>query len=138
VIQSLWKEIGMRRHELSDEEWAVIRPLLPNQSRRIGRVDDRRVINGILWRFRTGSSWRDVPERYRPGTTLYNRFSRWRKAGVWGRLLDAVLKRYDGDIVMIDPSCVRVHQHGANAKEGVLPILGLRSAFHLGHHHQAI
>lgn len=109
----------MRRHEMSDEEWAIIAPLLPNNSRGIERVDDRRVINGILWRFRTGSSWRDVPERYGPRTTLYNRFSRWRKAGVWDRLLDAVSKRYDGDIVMIDSSCVRVHQHGANAKRGI-------------------
>ncbi len=82
----------MRRHELSDDEWAIIAPLLPNNSRGIARVDDRRVINGILWRFRTGSSWRDVPERYGPRTTLYNRFSRWRKAGVWDRLLDAVSK----------------------------------------------
>ena len=114
---------AMCRHELSDEEWAIIAPLLPNNSRGIARVDDRRVINGILWRFRTGSSWRDVPERYGPRTTLYNRFSRWRKAGVWDRLLDAVSKRYDGDIVMIDSSCVRVHQHGANAKKGALPIL---------------
>ena len=54
----------MRRHELSDEEWAIIAPLLPNNSRGIERVDDRRVINGILLRFRTGSTWRDVPERY--------------------------------------------------------------------------
>ena len=60
----------MRRHELSDEEWTIIAPLLPNNSRGIECVDDRRVINGILWRFRTGSSWRDVPERYGPRTTL--------------------------------------------------------------------
>ena len=113
----------MRRHVLSDEEWAIIAPVLPTNSRGIERVDDRRVINGILWRFRTGSSWRDVPERYGPRTTLYNRFYRWRKAGVWDRLLDAVSKRYDGDIVIIDSSCVRVHQHGANAKKGALPIL---------------
>ena len=113
----------MRRNELSDKEWAVIEPLLPNKSRGIERVDDRRVINGILWRFRTGSSWRHVPERYRPRTTLSNRFSRWRKAVVWDRLLGAVSKHYDGDIVMIDSSCVRVYQHGANAKKGALPIL---------------
>jgi transposase len=81
------------------------------------------VINGILWRFRTGSSWRDVPDRYGPRTTLYNRFIRWRKTGVWDRLLDAVSKRYDGDIVMIDTSCVCVHQDGANAKKGDMPIL---------------
>lgn len=97
---------------------AVIAPLLPTNTRGIERVDVRRVINRILWRFRTGSSWRDLPERYGPRTTLYDRFSRWRKAGVWDRLLDAVSKRYHGVIVMIDSSCVRVHQHGANAKKG--------------------
>ena len=82
----------MRRHELSDEEWAIIEPLLPNKPRGVPRVDDRRVINGILWRFRTGAPWRDVPERYGPRTTLYNRFVRWRAAGVWDRLLAAVLQ----------------------------------------------
>ena len=113
----------MRRHELTDHEWAVIEPLLPRNSRGVPRVYDRRVINGILWRFRTGSSWRDVPERYGPRTTLYNRFTRWRAASVWDRLLEAVSRAYDGDIVMIDSSCVRVHQHGAASKKGGLPIL---------------
>ena len=83
------------------------------------RVDDRRVLNGILWRFRTGAPWRDIPERYGPRTTLYNRFVRWRAAGVWDRILAAVSEAYDGDIVMIDSSCVRVHQHGAAVKRGV-------------------
>ena len=108
----------MRRHELTDTEWDIIEPLLPQNSRGVKRVDDRRVINGILWRFRTGSSWADVPERYGPSSTLYNRFVRWREAGIWDRLFDAVSKAYDGDIVMIDSSCVRVHQHGASAKKG--------------------
>ena len=54
----------MRNHELSDREWSIIEPVLPNKSRGVPRVDDRRVINGILWRFRTGSPWRDTPERY--------------------------------------------------------------------------
>ena len=72
----------MRRHELTDEEWAIIEPLLPNKPRGVPRVDDRRVLNGILWRFRTGTPWRDIPERYGPRTTLYNRFVRWRAAGV--------------------------------------------------------
>ena len=108
----------MRRHELSDREWAIIQPLLPQKSRGVPRVDDRRVINGILWRFRAGTPWRDVPERYGPRTTLYNRFTRWRAAGVWDRILDAISEAYDGDIVMIDSSCVRVHQHGAAGKKG--------------------
>ncbi len=113
----------MRRHELTDQEWSVIEPLLTKNSRGVHRVDDRRVINGILWRFRTGSSWRDVPERYGPRTTFYNRFTRWRAAGVWDWLLEAVSRAYDGDIVMIDSSCVRVHQHGAVGKKRGLPIL---------------
>lgn len=109
----------MRRHELSDHEWSIIQPLLPNKPRGVPRVDDRRVLNGILWRFRTGSPWRDIPERYGPHTTCYNRFVRWRKAGVWDRVLEAVAAAYDGDLIMIDSSCVRVHQHGATAKRGI-------------------
>lgn len=108
----------MRRYELSDFEWSVIQPNLPSKVRGVARVDDRRVLNGILWRFRTGSPWADVPERYGPYTTCYNRFVRRRKAGVWDRLLAAVSKAFDDDIVMIDSSCVRVHQHAATAKKG--------------------
>ena len=122
-----------RRHELTDLEWAIIAPLLPNKPRGVPRVDDRRTINGILWRFRTGSPWADVPDRYGPSTTCYNRFVRWRKAGVWDRILADISKAFDGDIIMIDSSCVRVHQHGATAKKGGLtmaawdvPVAGLR------------
>ena len=109
-----------RRHELTDLEWNIIAPLLPNKPRGVPRVDDRRTINGILWRFRTGSPWADVPERYGPSTTCYNRFVRWRKAGVWDRILADISKAFDSDIIMIDSSCVRVHQHGATAKKGGL------------------
>jgi transposase len=121
VIDSrLWKgALEMRRRfELTDFEWAVIEPLLPNKPRGVPRVDDRRVINGILWRFRTGSPWADIPERYGPHTTCYNRFVRWRKAGVWDRLLAAVSQAFDGELVMIDSSSIRVHQHGATLKRG--------------------
>lgn len=79
-----------RRYELTDHEWSILSPLLPNKPRGVARVDDRRVLNGILWRFRTGSSWAEIPERYGPPTTCYNRFVRRRKAGVWFRLLEAV------------------------------------------------
>lgn len=78
----------------------------------------RRVVYGILSQLRTDSSWRDVPERYSPRTALYNCFSRQRKAGVLDQLLDAVSKRYAGDIALIDGSSVCVHQHGASAKKG--------------------
>jgi transposase len=121
LIQGFRKELWMtrRRFELTDDEWLVIEPLLPNKPRGVPRVDDRRVINGILWRFRTGSPWADVPERYGPHTTCYNRFVRWRKAGVWDRLLEAVSQAFDGELVMIDSSSIRVHQHGATLKRGI-------------------
>ncbi|AHE54421.1 transposase [Sphingomonas sanxanigenens DSM 19645 = NX02] len=107
-----------RRYELTDREWTIIEPLLPNKQRGVPRVDDRRVLNGILWRFRSGSPWAEIPERYGPPTTCYNRFVRWRKAGVWDRLLAAVSAGFDGELVMIDSTCVRVHQHAATGKKG--------------------
>lgn len=71
----------MARFDLTDFEWSVIQPLLPNKPRGVPRVDDRRVLNGIFWRLRTGAPWADIPERYGPHTTCVNRFNRWRKAG---------------------------------------------------------
>ena len=79
----------MARFDLTDFEWSVIEPLLPNKPRGVPRVDDRRVLNGIFWRLRTGAPWADIPARYGPYTTCVNRFNRWRKAGIWDRLLQA-------------------------------------------------
>ena len=73
------------RYELSDFEWATIKPLLPNKSRGVRRVNDRRVLNGIFGVLRSGAPWRDLPVCYGPRTTCYNRFVRWRRAEIWGR-----------------------------------------------------
>jgi transposase len=108
----------MRGYELTDFEWSVIAPLLPNKPRGVPRVDDRRVLDGIFWVLRTGAPWRALPkEEFAPYTTCYNRFVRWRKAGVWDRVMAAVSQAYDGDVQMIDSSSVRVHQHAANSKK---------------------
>ena len=109
----------MSRYDLTDFEWRVIEPLLPNKPRGVPRVDDRRVLNGIFWVLRSGAPWRDLPERYGPRTTCYNRFVRWRKAGVWGQLMDAITAAHDGEIQMIDSTSVRAHQQAATAKRGV-------------------
>ena len=106
----------MGRYELSDGEWKAIEPHLPNKPRGVPRVDDRRVLNGIFWVLRSGAPWADLPERYGPRTTVYNRFNRWRKAGVWDRLMDAIVAAHDGEVQMIDTSIVRVRQQGATAK----------------------
>ncbi len=103
----------MARFDLTDFEWAVIQSLLPTKVRGGPRVDDRRALNGIFWRLRTGAPWADIPPRYGPHTTCVNRLSRWRKAGVWARILAEVSKAYE----MIDSSSIRVHQHAANAQK---------------------
>ena len=91
--------------------------------RGVKRADDRRVLNGIFWRLRTGAPWADIPVRYGPSTTCVNRFNRWRRAGHWARILQAVSEAYDGDVQMIDSSSIPVHQHGANGpKKGGDPI----------------
>ena len=105
------------RYDLTDFEWSVIEPILPMDRRGPKPRDNRRVLNGIFWVLRTGAPWRDLPERYGPYTSAYNRFNRWRKAGIWDRLMDAVVKAYDGKVQMIDSSIVRVHQHASGAKK---------------------
>ena len=84
----------MYQYELTDFEWRVIEPLLPNKPRGVPRVDDRRVLNGIFWVLRTGAPWRALPSKYGPRTTCFNRFVRWREAGVWDRILAAVTEAY--------------------------------------------
>jgi transposase len=101
------------RYELADYEWVAIKPMLPNKSRGVPRVNDRRVLNGIFWVLRSGAPWRDLPEAFGPYTTCYNRFVRWRRAGVGGRIIGALAAAHDAAVQMIGTSIVRVHQHGA-------------------------
>jgi len=108
----------MARFDLSDAEWRIIAPLLPNKPRGVPRVDDRRVINGIFYILRTGSPWRDLPERYGPYTTVYNRFNRWAKAGIWLKVFEALVEHSPASLHLIDSSIVRAHQHAAGGKKG--------------------
>jgi transposase len=101
------------RCELVRHEWTAIKPMLPNKPRGVPRVNDRRVLNGIFWILRSGAPWRDLPLAFGPYTTCFNRFVRWRRAGVWGRIIDALAAAHDAAVQMIDTSTVRVHQHGA-------------------------
>ena len=80
--------------------------------RGVPRVNDRRVLNGIFWVLRSGAPWRDLPEGFGPYTTCYNRFVRWRRAGVWAKLMSALAGANDAAVQMIDTSIVRVHQYG--------------------------
>src|SRR6186997_2357041 len=96
------------RGELTNAAWARLRPLLPQSGQRGGQWrDHRQVINGILWRLRVGAPWRDVPARYGPWQTCYDRFVRWRRDGTWDRLLarvqaDADARGEIGRVVCVD------------------------------------
>ena len=101
-------------------------PLLPPHKPKTGRpaVAHRRILNGILWLLRTGAPWRDLPERYGPWGTVASRLYRWRKAGLWARLLAAVQQQADGtgqldwDTHYVDGTIIRAHQHAAGALTG--------------------
>ena len=112
------------RYALTDAEWRLVEPILPSKSRGVPRVDDRRVLNGIFWVLRSGAPWRDLPEHFGPYTTCYNRFVRWRCAGVWDRILTAISHREDADVQMIDSTIVRAHQHATCVKHGASEDLG--------------
>jgi transposase len=107
------RELRIMRYELTDREWFAIGPMLPNKPRGVPRVNDRRVLNGIFCVLRSGAPWRDLPQEFGPYTTCYNRFVRWRQAGVWSRIMDALGSAHDAAVQMIDTTIVRVHQHAA-------------------------
>ena len=111
------------RGELTDAGWAVIAPLLPSNGRRGKQWKDHRpLINGMLWKLRTGAPWRDLPERYGPWKSVDDRFVRWRRDGTWDRLLAHVQTKSDavGEVeweVSVDSTSIRAHQHAAGARK---------------------
>ena len=109
----------MARYDLSEAEWRLVEPLLPAAGHGPTRVDDRRVVNGIFYVLRTGSPWRDLPERYGPYTTVYNRFNRWAKKGVWLAMFETLAARSPQSLHLVDSTIVRAHQHAAGGKKGV-------------------
>ena len=105
------------RFDLTDEEWALFEPFLPTQ-RKSARVDDRRILNAIFYVLRTGMPWRDLPERYGPYTTAYNRFNRWSRRGIWKRAFDQLALKSRDSLHLIDSTIVKAHRSAAGAKGG--------------------
>ena len=89
------------RFDLSDEEWALLEPLMP-KSQKSARADDRRIMNAIFYVLRTGMPWRDLEERYGPYTTAYNRFNRWSRRGIWKRIFDRLAAKSRDSLHLID------------------------------------
>lgn len=111
----------MSRHLfwLSEAQWARIEPHLPTDVRGVARVDDRRVISGIIHVLRSGCRWCDCPEAYGPATTIYNRFARWAKRGVWENLFRALAGAgRSAETQMIDSTHVKAHRSAAGGKGG--------------------
>ena len=103
---------------LSDEEWARIEPLLPRGRKGAHRVDDRRVISGIVHMLKSGARWRDCPPEFGPYTTVYNRFNRWSRQGLWLQMLEALTGHTGIYGAAIDATHDRAHRSAAGAKGG--------------------
>ncbi len=110
-----------RDQVLTDDQWALLEPLLPSSKGKQSRPfrDHRQVLEGIVFRLRTGCPWRDLPERFGPWQTVWKRHARFSKDGTWDQILQALLVKADegGQVdwqLSIDSTVSRVHQHGLN------------------------
>jgi transposase len=110
------------RYELTDNEWERIEPLLPPE-RKTGRGrparENRIMVNAMVWILRSGAPWRDLPERYGPWKSVYTRFSRWSRQGIWQNVVNRFNVDPDWENISIDGSYVRAHQHSAGGKGGL-------------------
>lgn len=102
----------------SDAQWARIEPLLPTDVRGMKRVDDRRVLSGIVHALKSGGRWADCADVYGPKKTLYNRFVRWAERGVWEGIFSALASADEADRLFIDSSCIKAHRCAGGAKGG--------------------
>lgn len=109
-----------RRYELTDEQWEQIGGLLPAERGRKARPSkpNRPMVNGMVWILRSGAPWRDLPTHYGRWTSVYTRFRRWVRQGVWERVLAELAKDADAVAYHIDATIVRVHQDAHGAQKG--------------------
>ena len=113
---------SISRGDLTNSEWHILNPLLPDRGDRGPPISDkRRMVNGILWVLRTGAPWRDMPERYGNWNSVFVRFTRWSKIGVWDAAFETLASLGPpGDKEhAINSTIVRAHQHAAGVKGGI-------------------
>ena len=134
MIQGCFLEAGLSRGDLTEAEWRVLKSLLPIEASNRGRgrrpEDNRAIINGILWRLRCGTPWRDVPPKYGNWNTIYRRFRRWSDAGVWEAVSVTLAEiMADSGHYSIDSTTVRAHVSAAGGKGGLVEeLLAARGA----------
>ena len=109
--------MGMHRYELRDDQWERIQGLLPGRSGSVGRpaANNRLFVEAVLYRYRAGIPWRDLPDRFGDFRVVHTRFSRWARRGVWKKLFQHLAAEADNEYAMIDSTIVRAHQHSAGA-----------------------
>jgi len=109
----------LRRYALRDDQWVRIEGLLPGRVGHVGVTarDNRLFVEAVLYRYRAGIPWRDLPERFGDPIKVHTRFSRWAKSGVWARVFAHLAADADNEYAMIDSTIVRAHQHSAGAKK---------------------
>ena len=107
----------MTRYGLREDQWERITDLLPGRAGHVGATaqDNRRFVEAVIYRYRAGISWRDLPERFGDWKNTHRRFSRWAKAGVWERVFERLASEADNEYAMIDSTIVRADQHSAGA-----------------------
>ena len=109
----------MRRYALRDDQWDRIRDLLPGREGDVGVTaqDNRLFVDAVLYRYRAGIPWRDLPERFGDWKNVHRRFSRWAISGVWEKVFQHLAVDADNEYAMIDSTIVRAHQHSAGAQK---------------------
>ena len=109
----------MRRHGLRDDQWERIKDLLPGREGHVGITarDNRLFVEAVIYRYRAGIPWRDLPDRFGPWKVVHTRFSRWAKSGIWKSLFKHLAADADNEYAMIDSTIVRAHQHSAGARK---------------------
>ena len=109
----------MRRFGLRDDQWDRIAAILPGREGSVGVTakDNRLFVEAVLYRYRAGIPWRDLPERFGDWSVVHTRFSRWAKNGVWQRIFQHLAVDADNEYAMIDGTIVRAHQHSAGARK---------------------
>jgi transposase len=109
----------MERFGLRDDQWHRIKDILPGREGHVGgtAVDNRLFVEAVLYRFRTGMPWRDLPGRFGHWKSVHQRFSRWAKSGVFDRIFRLLASDADNEYMMIDATIVRAHQHSAGAQK---------------------
>ena len=109
----------IRRYGLRDDQWDRIKGLLPGSEEHVGVTakDNRLFVEAVLYRYRAGIPWRDIPERFGDWKNIHRRHSRWAESGVWERVFKALSTDADNEYAMIDSTIVRAHQHSAGARK---------------------